>query len=330
MATTTSTTTTSETALQPRRVYRDDVARVFDRMHVQHGVCFDFPVGISLADGDDLAWEWFSHVDYDGMRMVDHVARRHGTEVLLPRLKIRPDKRATWREHLKPMLRKSYLRKAPASPWDRARGDAAPSTERHLPDKLLLLTDEESRRVADVARMQRVSVNSLVLWSLAEATRGYAVKPNDRQHWTVPVNMRGGTGIDWGAANPLSFIRVPIWPGDTPQIVHARLYDLLETGMHWVMLRWIRFFANRRRMKFPPVRSTGVFSNIGVYTVPNISRLVVCPPTGPTEPIAASIITWNGRMSLALSVHHTMNPPREALDAVEQRWRNAILTGAVA
>jgi len=312
-----------------QRIYRDDVARVFDRMHVQHGVCFDFPVGVALDDRDELAWEWFSHVDYDGMRMVDHVVRRHGSEVVLPRLKIRPDRRATFSEHLRPVFRKSYLRKAPASPWDRPKREPTPTTAPHLPDKLLLLTEDESRQVERVARSHDVSVNSFVLWSLAEATRAYATRPNDRQHWTIPVNMRGGAGIDRDAANPLSFIRIPIWPGDTPQIVHARLYDLLETGMHWVMLGWIRFFANRRRAKFPPVRSTGVFSNIGVYRVPSIARLVVCPPTGPTEPIAAAIITWNGRMSLALSVHHTMNPPREALDAVEHRWRTAILTGSV-
>lgn len=313
------------------RTYRDDVARVFDRMHLQHGVCFDFPVGMALDDDDELVWEWFSHIDYDGIRMVDHVARRHGNEVVLPQLKIRPDRHATLREHLKPMLRKSYLRKAPGSPWDRPKRDAAAQTsERRLPDKLLLLSEDESRHVGRLARELGVSVSSFVLWSLAEATRAYATRPNDRQHWTVPVNMRGGSGVDRDAANPLSFIRVPIWPGDTPQIVHARLYDLLETGMHWVMLRWIRFFANRRRAKFPPVRSTGVFSNIGVFQVPNIRRLVVCPPTGPTEPLAAALITWNGRMSLALSVHRTtMDPPRDALDAVEQRWRTAILTGSV-
>ena len=92
MATTTTTTTTAPgTGLQ--RTHRDDVARVFDRMHVQYGVCFDFPVGIAHGDTDDLVWEWFSHIDYDGMRMVEHVARRHGSEILLPRLKIRPDQR---------------------------------------------------------------------------------------------------------------------------------------------------------------------------------------------------------------------------------------------
>ena len=312
-----------------RRIYRDDVARVFDRMHVQHGVCFDFPVGIALEEHDDFTWEWFSHVDYDGIRMVDHVVRRHGNEVALPRLKIRPDRRATWREHLKPMVRKSYLRKAPASPWDRVKRDPPPSTERRLPSKLVLLSDEETRTVGRLARAQQVSVNSFVLWSLAQASRGLVAKPDDRQHWTIPVNMRGGVGVDGDAANPLSFIRVPIWPRETPQDVHLRVFDLLETGMHWVMLGWLRFFANRRRMKFPPVRSTGVFSNIGVYNVPNISRLVVCPPTGPTEPISAGLITWNGRISIALGVHHTMNPPAGELDALEQRWRAAILTGSV-
>lgn len=313
-----------------KRIYKDDVARVFDRMHAQHGVCFDFPVGVALHDRDDLAWEWFSHVEFDGMKMVDFVTRRHGSEVALPRLKIRPDRRATLRDHLRPLLRKSYLRTAPASPWDRPKREPAPSTERHLPDKLILLSEAESRQVQAVARAHGVSVNSFVLWSLSEATRATATRAIDRQHWTVPVNMRGGLGIDDAAANPLSFIRVPIWPNESPKVVHDRLYDLLATGMHWVMLGWIRFFANRRRAKFPPVRSTGVFSNIGVYRVPQIARLVVCPPTGPTEPIAASIITWNGRMSLALSIHHTMNPPREALDAVEHRWRTAMLTGAVA
>ena len=109
--------------------------------------------------------------------------------------------------------------------------------------------------------------------------------------------MRGGVGITDTMANPLSFIRIPIRPGESPRVIHDRIYDLLETGMHWVMLRWIRFFANRRRLKFPPVRSTGCFSNLGSFTTPDIDRVITCPPTGPTEPLATCLVTWNGQMS---------------------------------
>jgi hypothetical protein len=282
-----------------------------------------------IRDGAaDFHWDWYSHVDFDGIGALADVASRAGHDLRLPQLRIRKDKDATVLDYFRPFFRRSYLRAAPKSPWDRPTSEPATSTERHLPQHLIALSAAETREVALVARRFGVSINSLLLWGLADAMRGFAVRPGDRQHWTVPVNMRGGVGIGDAMANPLSFIRIPIRPGETPDVIHARIYDLLDTGMHWVMLRWIRFFANRRRMKFPPVRSTGAFSNLGSFSAPGIDRVITCPPTGPTEPLAACVVTWNGQMTLALSVHHSMNPPAGAIDAVGERWRNAMLTGS--
>ena len=316
--------------MQQPRTYTDDVSRVFDRMHRQHGVCFDFPVGVKrTSDAEDFAWHWYSHVDHDGIGAVTDIARKHGEDIVAPCLKIRRDRDATFVDYLRPFVRRSYLRKAPRSPWDRPKREIPREVPLHVPQHLITLSDRETRAVGELARRQRVSVNSLLLWGMSEAVRGLAVRPRDRQHWTVPVNMRGGVGIDDAAANPLSFIRIVVRPGDTPQVLHARLYDLLETGMHYVMLRWIRFFAHRSWLKFPPVRSTGTFSNVGVFHVPGVHRVVTCPPPGPTEPIAACVVTWNGLMTLAISVHHSMNPPAHQIREVGDRWRAAMLTGAV-
>jgi hypothetical protein len=317
-------------AIMTRHTYTDDVARVFDRMERQHGVSFDFPLGIVRDERDEIAWRWYSHVDYDGIGVMAEIARELGQELPASYIKIRRDRDARWHEHLRPFFRRSYLRKAPGSPWDLPRRKRPASPPRHTPQHLILLTDEETREVATVARDLRVSVNTLLLWSLAEAVRGSAVLPHHRQHWTVPINMRGGVGMRDDMANPISFIRVIVRPGDTPQAVQARLYELLETGMHYVMLRWIRFFAHRSWLRFPPVRSTGTFSNVGVFHVPGVHRVITCPPVGPTEPIAGCVVTWNGRMSIALSVHASMAPPAGAIDAVGARWRAAMLSGAPA
>src|SRR5678816_1781497 len=103
--------------------YRDDLGRVFDRMHRQYGVSFDFPVGVIRSDradgGDDFAWDWYSHVEFDGIGAMADVARKHGCELALPQLRIRRDRDATVLDYLRPFLRRSYLRAAPKSPWDR-------------------------------------------------------------------------------------------------------------------------------------------------------------------------------------------------------------------
>jgi hypothetical protein len=319
-------TTNAPHSTAVHRVYRDDVARVFDRMQTQYGQSFDFPVGVCRDENDDYAWRWYSHIDYDGIGAMVDLARNEDFDLPQPQLKIRREEDATFFDYLRPFLRRSYLRAAPRSPWDRPQADPSVSTGLRVPQHVISLSEVESRKVNEVARSLEVTVSSILLWSLSEAVRGHAVEPKDRQHWTVPVNMRGGVGVPADAANPLSFIRVTVRPTDSVQVIHARLYDLLDTGMHWVMMRWTRFFANRSRMKFPPVRSTGCFSNVGAHRMP-FHRAVFCAPVGPTEPIAAGVLTCNERMSIAFSVHHSMNPSRQAIDAVAERWRAAMLSG---
>lgn len=304
------------------KTYHDDLGRVFDRMQLQHGECFDFPFGVADDETAALTWRWFSHVDHDGIGALAQVLGDYGHELAAPRLRIRPDRRAAWHEHLRPMLRRSYLRAAPRSPWEI---ELATPASRRLPQELLELSEDETHQVAAVARSLSISVNSLVLWAVATAVRSLAAAPAHRQHWTVPVNMRGA--MPETAANQLSFIRVPIRPGDSPEAIHARVYDLLQTGTHWVMLRWIAFFANRASMKFPPVRSTGCLSNLGAYRGDGPARIAFSPPCGTTEPIGAGVISWNGRMTLALTCHDSLAAPPGALATIAARLQELLLTG---
>src|SRR5258708_23432758 len=102
----------AQQTLTAPKIYRDDLGRVFDGMRMQYGECFDLPVGIKYAEADEFAWEWYSHVEFDGIGVMGHIARKHDHDLVLPQLKIRPDRRATLLDHLRPLVRRSYLRAA--------------------------------------------------------------------------------------------------------------------------------------------------------------------------------------------------------------------------
>lgn len=167
----------------------------------------------------------------------------------------------------------------------------------------------ESRALAE-----QVSVNSLLIYCLNRAASILLLNEPVKNKWMIPVNMRGSTGVTDDTANQASCVLCEIPSQGTAQDIHRSIKNQFAADAHWHTWRLLNIgkFIGRGALRYLYRREyrasapwTGVFSNLGNWTLESEGAWYFTPPTTRGCPVSAGAITINGRLHLALHTHQS-------------------------
>jgi hypothetical protein len=204
-----------------------------------------------------------------------------------------------------------------------------------------VLTAEQTARVREAAKRTGVSVNSLLLHALNHAVTPLVARTSGRSRWGMPVNMRGPVRVEPEMANTSSIVSVEIADGASAKEVHSVVSDLFARKLDWgkwdqinLMMRLGERAARRKVREYygntaHPAR-IGVFSNLGQWSAESAADegFLVFGTTTAVDPVFATAVSWNGRLSIALNVHPSLTESSPVVDGWVAAWLEAVLPGA--
>lgn len=200
-----------------------------------------------------------------------------------------------------------------------------------------ILSIEKTLELQDVVKRCGVSMTSFLLWTLHQAI---GVQLGLRSHicrWSVPVSLRGAINLGDATANHAVPLFLHLDSKDRLQDVHKMLRTQLENHLHWgawrllVILNRLNSTLYRQLIIKDQVqkRAQGqwfaILSNLGRFTGDN--KILAQIPFGlinPSNPLSASTVTWNGRMSLALHMHEVLQAYQLNSECLLESWLQEI------
>lgn len=198
------------------------------------------------------------------------------------------------------------------------------------------------------AKLNKISLNSLLLWSLDKSTRSLLLVDNNVRAWLIPVNMRGGLTLVNPSFNYTASLNLRLQnKGSSKGIEELTVRDfdnkiknLYSQGQQWgswlysnfskyIPLTWSnRFIKNYKSCWL------GVFSNLGTWSNPQETPLdesvqwgVVSPAT-PFNPVASVALTWNNQLTLSLRIHPSKLKEEniaQELNLIAQEWSQLLV-----
>ncbi len=277
-----------------------------------------------VPESGEVDWHFLPHSEFDGIGGFAHlVANVEGVEARVPTLRD---------AHRHPVHRRtmgflrvvSRLRRR----YDPKRlGDCQVKLAGSPGAVAFVVCDEaESRRIVHAASSRSVTVNSLLLHSLARASAPAFAVGNGPMLWGVPVNMRTRGARDYGNIWTLLYVEVNERLGVAD--VHRVVQDELDKSVHHgsFALTWLmsRMPAQTRKdvvTQMGALPATGVFSNLGSWEIPSGRPWVFCPPPSGGGPVAAGCVTVNGRLGLMIQIHGSLAAVPVATADVLERWK---------
>lgn len=268
--------------------------------------------GCVSMESDQVEWFSVSHYECDGVGAFARLLRQSGAELPeLPRSK-NPHEGILgplwWLFGGRPKPSECATRLDWACMGDPPHGAPNP-TAWHM------FTKEETQRIVDACRRQKVTVNSLLLKHLDAAVRP-ELDITKAIPWMIPVNLRGDVNYADDTENHVSCIDVPVFPDDTASQLHQRIHLHLSQGEHranHLLMRAGRLLGHRlkvwylRQDRARPAGSIGAFSNLGAWDaaekIPSTDRWLFCPPVVLGQRLSAGCLTFQNRLSLMIQTH---------------------------
>lgn len=197
-----------------------------------------------------------------------------------------------------------------------------------------LLSEAETQRIEQCAKLAGVSVTQWLLWAADQALRQVSLAPESINSWVYPVNLRGATQCLRESMNQCGGFIVTIAPNSTALTVQNQIRNRFARLEHWS--QWWQLSIGRwvgqtgvnfiyRRLQQKPGQFVGSYTNLGDWQVPAIDGLVAAAPCSPSYPISVTTATCNGRRSLSVRVHPVVNEDGRAHKKALALWRMAAL-----
>lgn len=311
------------------------VHRLFDIMQ-EFGEDTDLPWALVHDDIQPDHWNYFRHQDVDGMGLVCLALQHQGVRIEIPRYKgVVPSTgqrfRLAWRK-----FRSSTPAPVRWRRWQAAPDGVVPRHSQTLRGQLL--TEALTQQVLGAAKLNQVTLNTWLLWSLNAAVAPALTLDGGERAWGNTVNMRGQVPALKLTDNQSSIVTVVFNDSDTPTQLHQRIQALFSSGLHWGSWDFLntvcRLGPNLVRKQIRRYYSSnnsqmGTFSNLGVLNW-DVSEgqapyMFFAPCSTRTAPIAAAAGTLNGRLSLTLGLHPFLQVSPQQIEAIMADWVKHLL-----
>jgi hypothetical protein len=197
-----------------------------------------------------------------------------------------------------------------------------------------VFSEAETQGIVRAAKAAGVTVNTYLLFHVDAAISTALTRPYSDRLWMVPVNLRGAVKRARDIAPHMAFFGVNLASGASLTGLQTQIARLKEQDYHWGA--WTLLHAGalvgakgmRRDIRQREKRNhgwTGIFSNLGVWSVPGGGQWIFGPAISRVHPVGAGCITMNGRMALTLQLHAAFGASLQAAHALLQDWKNACL-----
>lgn len=290
--------------------------------------------GRYLADGR-IDWVFPRHAEFDGLGGFVHVLRaaHPDRDVAVPvRKAAKPSLGARALALLHMVARKPVAAAAwrgQDTRWRGAIGKPGNEFALHVADEAT--TAQLQRR----AKAQGVSLNTLLLKALADATRPEIETEAGPEIWMMPVNMRGPVALERDTANQSGYLQIEIGDDKSAAGVQDAFMRSLRRRDHWATWTFLNisrliglagikgvYAVQMARFKQRPF--VGAFSNLGSWK--GVGLWHVCPCVARTCPVGAGAIICDGRLSLTLEAHPSVKREEGWTQPVMDRWVAMLLS----
>jgi|GEM_PF-1596153 len=267
------------------------------------------PYGFQEEGQDGVEWRELSHETFDGVGGFAHLLREK--KIAFGPLPLLRESRPPAYFHT---LRKLYgIELFPASipyEWDvtyQEQPYQIHHPQHHSFDK------ETTQQITETAAATRISTNSLLLYCLDRAALCLLKNRPVQSKWMIPTNMRGRTHVRQDTANQASYICSEIPAQSSAADIHRLIKGQFARDVHWHNWRLLNIgrILGRAAIKYLYQKQyltgpawTGVFSNLGNWSLAQDHSWYFTPPVTQGCPVGAGAITINGRLHLSLQTHH--------------------------
>ena len=289
--------------------------------------------GRKAPDGQ-IAWVFPSHAEYDGLGGFVHVLRNAfpGREFKVP---VRQSRAPSLAKRAAALLRMIAQKPVPAAAWKGY--DANWSGRRpHAGSEFatMFFSKEVTRRLNAASRTNGVSLNSLLMHTLAKASQP-DLEAGPRL-WMMPVNMRGPVKLERDTANQTGYLQISIPDDASIGDVQDQLKLALRRRDHWASWAFLNisqlvgYAGIRHIFKFQMKRFqnrpfVGSFSNLGAWS--GVGEWCICPLVTLTSPVGVGAIVCDGRLALTVEAHASIKREAGWTQSLMDRW-TALLQSA--
>ena len=290
--------------------------------------------GRRMQDGA-IDWVFPSHAEYDGLGGFVHVLRQTfpDRDIKLPQ---RAARAPSFTKRAAALLRMVVQKPVPAAAWKGY--DASWAGWRLQPGSelaTLVLASEETHRLSAKARAEGVSLNSLLMFTLAKATRPEL--EDGPRLWMMPVNMRGPVTLARDTANQTGYLQIDIADDAAIADVQDQLKQALRRRDHWaswsflnlsqlIGLTGISQVFKLQMMRFQNRPFVGSFSNLGTWS--GVGEWCICPLVTKTSPVGVGAIVCDGRLALTIEAHPSIRREAGWTRTVMDRWARLLQSPA--
>lgn len=292
----------------------------------------------SLGSGAHAKPQWFElqHDQFDGISGLVTLLREHGLRVdAMPTL--RGDRRTLARslQGLWAVLPSLKIRQRTWKQFDGTR----PASLRPAGERIAwkLFSSRETATLVAAAQAAEVTVNTYLLHHLDAAVAQRLTPASSGRMWMIPVNLRGAVTRPNPAAPHMAFLGVQAEGVPSAAELQAQITRLRQRGYHWGS--WAALHIGRvigaRALRTDYVSRekkhhgwTGIFSNLGAWSVPGSESWIFAPAISRVHPVGAGCVTMNGRMALSIQLHEAFGADAALAQALLDDWAGAVLRTA--
>jgi hypothetical protein len=286
------------------------------------------------TQGGHIDWVFPSHAEYDGLGGFVHILREAfpGRDIQVP---VRASRAPSFLKRAAAFMKLCAHKPVPAAAWkgyDTNWRGRRPNAGNEF--ATMFFEQDVTRRLNAKARAKGVSLNSLLMHTLARASQSdLEAGP---KLWMMPVNMRGPVKLDRDTANQTGYLQISIADDASLADVQDQLKLALRRRDHWAtwaffnISQLIGFAGICRVFKFQMKRFqnrpfVGSFSNLGAWK--GVGDWCVCPLVTLTAPVGVGAIICDGRLALTVEAHASIKRETGWTQSLMDRW-TALLQSA--
>jgi hypothetical protein len=274
-------------------------------------------------------WAELPHDKFDGIGGFAHLLRERGCRIdELPALK---GGRLTFSRAVRGLVAVAPALKVRTQQW-RSFDSTRHATFRPVGQRVAwkLLTERETASIVAAAKSTGVTVNTLLLFHLDRAVSAQLTPAAANRLWMIPVNLRGGLRRE----HPEAFLKMSFLPVDLqgrPSVdqVQAQFTSLKDRYCHWGswaalhLGKLIGAAGIRKELRNRDKQNngwTGLFSNLGVWSVPGAGHWIFGPAVSRAQPIGAGCVTLNRCMALTVQLHEALSDDLQTTYDLLDAW----------
>lgn len=284
--------------------------------------------GLINLDSRNVTWHRFSHMDMDGVGVLNYLYTKRGIKINTPDLKEK--KAPSFFELLFIFIKLIFKEKKLKPIWKKTYPNIRPNDVHKI--SYHIFAPAELKLILDYCQSLHVTPCAFFMNECSKVLLNYFTI-NKEGSWTLPVNLRPLVRHQNFNANHSSGIIVSIKDSDTIKVTNNKIKLALKNREHWAIwwIHQIGRIIGYQGMKFlsnATAKSNfmlGSFTYLGKWDLPPNELYVGAPPGSKNFPLSIMVMASNEHLSLSLKIHPYILEDESKVDEILNSLKEHIL-----